>query len=101
MEATEKALSPEKINAELHDLPGWEYDEHSLKKSFELGDFKEAMSFLVRLAFHADAANHHPEIWNVYNKVKITLTTHDAGDRVTQKDMDLAKTIEQFNWTKA
>lgn len=101
MENTPKALSPEQITSYLYDLPGWEYDEHSLKKHFELGDFKEAMSFLVRLAFHAEAANHHPEIWNVYNKVKITLTTHDADNRVTQKDIDLAKAIEQFNWTQA
>lgn len=101
MDATQEALNPEQISTELFALPGWEYDEHSLKKTFELGDFKEAMSFLMRLAFHAEEANHHPEIWNVYNKVKISLTTHDAGDRVTQKDIDLAKTIEQFNWTKA
>ena len=94
-------LTPDTIQTGLQELPGWNYDEHSLKKDFEFGDFKEAMSFLVRLAFHAEEANHHPEIWNVYNKVKITLTTHDAGDRVTKKDMDLAKTIESFNWRKA
>ncbi len=95
-----QALSSDTIQQALTELPGWSHQEHTLVKSFEFSDFKEAMSFLVRLAFHAEAANHHPEIWNVYNQVKISLTTHDADNQVTEKDVDLARCIEAFNWTR-
>ena len=93
-----EALAENKIQEALEHLPGWEHTDQSLVKQFEFGDFKEATSFLMRLAFHAEEQNHHPEIWNVYNKVKITLTTHDAGNQVTAKDTELARTIESFNW---
>lgn len=96
-----QALSHDAIQEALSDLPGWSYADQQLVKTFQFGDFKEAMSFLMRLAFHAEAANHHPEIWNVYNQVKLRLTTHDADNQVTEKDVKLAQTIESFNWTQA
>lgn len=95
-----QALSSDTIQQALKELPGWSHQDDTLVKSFQFSDFKEAMSFLVRLAFHAEAANHHPEIWNVYNQVKISLTTHDADNQVTEKDVDLARCIETFNWTR-
>ncbi|MEM9251563.1 MAG: 4a-hydroxytetrahydrobiopterin dehydratase [Planctomycetota bacterium] len=91
-------LSPEQIDAALKDLPGWFYAEDKLTKRFEFGSFKEAMSFLVRVGFEAEAMNHHPELFNVYSKVDIALNTHDAGGKVTGLDVDLAKAIESFAW---
>jgi 4a-hydroxytetrahydrobiopterin dehydratase len=86
------------IENALVDLPGWTYAEHKLEKTFGFKTFREAVSFLVRVAFEAEALDHHPEIWNVYGRVKLTLTTHDAGDRVTAKDLELARKIQRLSW---
>lgn len=93
-------LTEEQIAKAMPDLPGWSYDNDSLQKTFVFNSFKEALSFIVRLGLHAEEQQHHPNIQNVYNKVIITLSTHDAGDKVTAKDHQLAKTIEKFNWTE-
>jgi 4a-hydroxytetrahydrobiopterin dehydratase len=91
-------LSAEEIEEALRELPDWRLEGDRLTKTFELGSFREAIGFLVRLAFQAEALNHHPEIRNVYNRVDIALTTHDAGDRVTDTDIKLARAIEDFSW---
>lgn len=93
-----EALSPQAIDAALGNLPGWSFGDDKLAKRFEFGTFKEAMGFIVRVGFEAEAAGHHPELFNVYNTVEIKLSTHDADGRVTQKDVDLAGTIESLNW---
>lgn len=90
----------DQIAKAMTDLPGWAYDDNKLQKTFVFKTFKEALSFIVRLGLHAEEQQHHPEINNVYNKVAISLATHDAGDQVTAKDHELAKTIERFNWTE-
>lgn len=89
------------VEEQLKELPGWSHDEQqtSIKKKFEFGSFKEAMGFLVRVAFEAEAMDHHPHIGNVYNQVTIRLNTHDAGDKVTEKDITLAKEIERIDWS--
>jgi 4a-hydroxytetrahydrobiopterin dehydratase len=87
-------LSEEQIRQELESLEGWNVESDKLKKEFKFNDFKEAASFIMRIAFEAEALQHHPELCNVYNKVEIGLTTHDAGDKITQKDVELAKSIE-------
>jgi 4a-hydroxytetrahydrobiopterin dehydratase len=87
-------LSEEQIRQELESLEGWNVVSDKLKKEFKFNDFKEAASFIMRIAFEAEALQHHPELFNVYNKVEIGLTTHDAGDKITQKDVELAKSIE-------
>ena len=92
-------LSHDAITDALADLDGWHYTDDKLQKSFTFGDFKEAMSFIVRLGFHAEAQNHHPELFNVYNRVDVALNTHDAGNQVTERDLKLARTIEDFSWT--
>jgi len=92
-------LPAESIDQALTELPGWSYDEGALKKTFELSSFREAVSFIVRLAFDAEALNHHPELVNVYNRIDVTLTTHDAGNQVTENDVALARAIERFAWT--
>lgn len=93
------ALSPAEIETALQQLPGWTYTEQALQKQFACENFREAISFIVRLSFHAEELNHHPELKNVYNTVAIRLTTHDAGNQVTAKDVALAQAIEGFNWT--
>ncbi|MFN1834394.1 4a-hydroxytetrahydrobiopterin dehydratase [Balneola sp. MJW-20] len=89
-------LKDTEIEELLEDLDGWSFGNDKISKSFKLSDFKEALSFLVRVGFEAEDQGHHPEIFNVYNNVKISLQTHDAGDKVTQKDIDLAKAIERI-----
>lgn len=76
--------------------PGWKAVEgrDAMAKAFKFADFNEAWGFMCRVALAAEKADHHPEWTNVYNKVEITLTTHDAGG-VTQKDIALAEKIEE------
>ena len=93
-------LADDAIHAALKNLPGWSLESNKLNKTFKFHHFKEAMSFLVRVAFEAEALNHHPEIHNVYSTVTLSLSTHDAGDKVTQKDLDLAQRVEHLNWLK-
>jgi len=86
------------IEAALDDLEGWAFVNDSLTKTFRFGSFREAMSFLIRVSFEAEQLNHHPEIENVYNRVTLTLRTHDADNKVTGLDIDLAAAIESFSW---
>jgi len=88
------ALDERQIRAELAELPGWTHDHHRLTKTYTFGGFAEAISFIVRLAFEAETQNHHPDLHNVYNRVEIALSTHEAGDRVTERDIRLARAIE-------
>ena len=81
----------------LKDLPNWKHEHDALTKSFNFKSFRDAFCFLTRVAFEAEEMNHHPEIHNVYNKVQITLRTHDAGNIVTEKDLMLANKIEHLN----
>lgn len=87
-------LSNEEIEKALGSLEGWTHEDDKLKKDFTFDDFREAMAFITRLAFEAEDQVHHPELFNVYNRVSIALSTHDAGGKVTEKDVKLAKTIE-------
>ncbi|HET8865739.1 MAG TPA: 4a-hydroxytetrahydrobiopterin dehydratase [Gracilimonas sp.] len=87
-------LSKNDIQEALGSLKGWEFGDDKIKKEFEFNDFSEALGFIVRVGLEAEKQVHHPELFNVYNTVKIQLSTHDAGDKVTQKDLDLAKAIE-------
>jgi len=89
-------ISEDKILKELNNLPGWEFDNNKLRKEFSFDNFKDALSFITRIGFEAEEQVHHPEIFNVYNTVNISLSTHDAGGKVTAKDIKLAKTIESL-----
>lgn len=95
-----KPLTQTKIAAALKTLDGWKFQRDALTKTFELGDFREALSFMVRVGFEAEALNHHPEWSNVYNRVVIRLNTHDAGGKVTAKDVELATKIEAIFWVR-
>lgn len=73
----------------------WREEDDALKASFKFRDFKEAFAFMTEVAFHAEGQNHHPNWSNIWNTVNIELSTHDAGNIVTQKDRTLAETITQ------
>tara|TARA_R100000935_G_scaffold30461_1_gene50866 strand:+ start:685 stop:972 length:288 start_codon:yes stop_codon:yes gene_type:complete len=88
-----KKLSEKEINEKLESLEGWTYVDNSIQTSFEFENFKEAFTLMTRIAFEAEAQQHHPDWNNVYNQLEITLSTHDAGG-VTEKDFKLAKAIE-------
>jgi len=74
----------------------WIEENNRLKKNFKFTDFSEAFAFMTRVALLAEKMNHHPYWTNVYNTVSIELSTHDAGDVVTEKDRKLAKAIDQL-----
>lgn len=74
----------------------WKEEKNLLKKSFTFKDFKEAFAFMTKVALVAEKMNHHPSWTNVYNKVDFELSTHDAGDKVTEKDHKLAKAIDKL-----
>ena len=74
----------------------WTEQNNRLKKTFKFKDFSEAFAFMARVALLAEKMDHHPYWTNVYNTVNIELSTHDAGDVVTDKDRKLAKAIDQL-----
>jgi 4a-hydroxytetrahydrobiopterin dehydratase len=74
----------------------WTEKDNKLYRKFEFSDFKEAFAFMVRVALIAEKMDHHPKWTNVWNTVEIWLSTHDAGDVVTDKDRKLAKKIDEL-----
>lgn len=79
----------------LSHLPHWSYDMEAqgIRRALRFSDFAEAFGFMTRVAILAEKADHHPEWFNVYNRVEILLTTHDAGG-LSQRDVDLAIAID-------
>lgn len=73
----------------------WEERDNKLCRSLTFKDFGQAFAFMTQVAILAEKSNHHPWWSNVYNQVNIKLSTHDAGDKVTEKDRDLAREIDQ------
>ncbi len=86
-------LDDSTIEKKLLRFPDWEYHDNAIHAEFEFDNFKDCFSAMSRIAFECEAQNHHPDWSNVYNVLKISLSTHDAGG-VTQKDFDLANAIE-------
>jgi 4a-hydroxytetrahydrobiopterin dehydratase len=93
-----KPLTAEETTRACAGLPGWAFAGDALKKTFKFGSFREALSFMVRASFEAEELNHHPEWTNVYNRVEVKLTTHDAGEKVTSKDVELARRLQSISW---
>lgn len=94
-------LTKAEIDLALQKLPEWETDANHLCKTYTFEGFAQAIAFIVEVGYAAEAANHHPEIYNVYSKVMLSLTTHDAGDVITHKDLVLAQKIEAIFNRKA
>jgi len=90
-------LPEAEVSALLAELPGWTLraDGKALVRSFRFKDFNAAFGFMTRVALYADKADHHPEWFNVYNRVEITLTTHDA-DGLSMRDAAMARAIEGY-----
>jgi 4a-hydroxytetrahydrobiopterin dehydratase len=74
----------------------WEEKNNQLFRSFTFSDFREAFAFMTKVALTAEKMDHHPYWTNVYNKVEIYLSTHDAGNTVTERDRKLAAAIDQL-----
>ncbi|MCX6948387.1 MAG: 4a-hydroxytetrahydrobiopterin dehydratase [Opitutae bacterium] len=91
-------LTPAECQAALNDLPGWRMEADAIVKTFEFRTFREAMSFILRVSYEAEAMNHHPEWTNQYGRVAVRLSTHDAGGKVTLKDQALAQKIQALSW---
>jgi len=72
----------------------WTEKDNTLQATFQFKDFVQAFAFMTEVAFHAEKMNHHPEWTNTWNKVVFRLSTHDAGNTVTDKDRKLAKAID-------
>ncbi|NMG19565.1 4a-hydroxytetrahydrobiopterin dehydratase [Brasilonema bromeliae] len=89
-------LTEEEIQEKVSHLPNWTLQASTLQCTRQFKDFIEAIEFVNKLVEPAESAQHHPDIEISYNKVKISLTTHDAGG-LTQKDFDLAKLISEIN----
>lgn len=86
------------VEAALSQLPGWAAvkGREAIEKSFRFADFNQAFGFMTRIALAAEKLDHHPEWFNVYNKVEVVLSTHDAGG-VTELDVQLAKLMDQIS----
>ena len=93
--AKPKKLSQKEIDAAVKSLAGWKLQKKKLHKEFKFNSFVEAFGFMARVAFIAESMNHHPEWFNVYNKVIIDLTTHDVGG-VSNFDVQFAKKVGEL-----
>jgi 4a-hydroxytetrahydrobiopterin dehydratase len=81
------------IDEALQRHPDWSLEDGKLTREFKFGNFVEAFGFMSSAALEAEKMNHHPEWFNVYNKVQVQLTTHEAGG-ITELDFDLAKKMD-------
>ena len=88
-------LSQSDIDNELKNLAGWSIVNEKLHKEFQFDSFNQAFGFMTRAAMEIEKMNHHPEWFNVYNKITIELTTHDAGG-ITKNDVHLAKILNSM-----
>jgi len=88
-------LKQEEVQARLGEIAGWELSGNAICRQFRFKDFVESMTFVLKVAFLAEQADHHPDITISYNKVSLVLTTHNAGG-ITEKDLSLARQINEI-----
>lgn len=88
-------LTPSEISSHLLKLPDWSVKDGKLHRDYQFPDFSLAIGFMMSAAVLIEKKDHHPEWFNVYNKVTVDLTSHDAGG-ITAKDFDLAAALEQI-----
>jgi 4a-hydroxytetrahydrobiopterin dehydratase len=91
-------LSDSEIGAALKSLPGWSHESGAIVKTYKFGKFAEGIAFVQRIAEAADAMDHHPDIDIRYTKIRVALSTHDAGG-VTASDVKLASEVERLSRT--
>lgn len=87
-------LSEQEIQQQVAKLEGWKVVDGKVNKTFEFEDFVQAFGFMTKVAMEAEKMNHHPEWFNVYNRVRIDLMTHDVGG-ISNYDIKLAKIIDR------
>lgn len=90
-----KKLDSNDVESRLGAIPGWTLSDGKLHREYKFDDFVNAFGFMTSCALTAEAANHHPEWFNVWNKVVVDLQTHDAGG-ITEKDFALAAAMEKL-----
>lgn len=88
-------LTPAEIAAALAELPQWTHRDGALQREYRFASFRQAMAFMAACAPEIDRLDHHPEWTNVYDRVRVRLTTHDAGNLVTERDVELARLLER------
>ncbi len=93
-------MSESEVSSELEGIPNWAETGEAIQRTVAFNNFGESMAFVNRIAAEAERVNHHPDILIRYNKVTLTLSTHDAGG-LTRKDFDLARTIDSLAPSKA
>lgn len=91
---TPQLLTKDDISKDLKSVPEWKQEGDAIKRQFVFRDFREAVSFLVQIAFDAEEADHHPDVELNYKKLTLSLSTHSEGG-LTNKDFDLAKKIDE------
>jgi 4a-hydroxytetrahydrobiopterin dehydratase len=89
-------LSESELEKALNGLPGWEVKDGKLHKEYKFDTFAKAMGWMVGVAAHADKIDHHPEWFNVYNRVRVDLTTHELDNAISNKDLELATKMEEL-----
>ncbi|MCB1592112.1 MAG: 4a-hydroxytetrahydrobiopterin dehydratase [Alphaproteobacteria bacterium] len=89
-------MEKDELDAWLEKHPAWIYEGGAISADFKFVDFTEAFAFLAVVAKLSDEQDHHAKIENLYNRVKLTLTTHDAGNQVTERDLVLAEKISEW-----
>jgi 4a-hydroxytetrahydrobiopterin dehydratase len=90
------ALSDSELQTELDRLPAWNIQNGKLHRTYKFTDFVQAWGFMSMAALHAEKVSHHPDWSNVYNRVTVELTTHDAGG-ITQQDVRFAEHVESLS----
>ena len=88
-------VSEGELQAALSGLPGWEARDDQLVKSYRFDSFREAVAAMVRISYEVEETNHHPDLLISYSTMEVRLCTHDAGDKITDKDLRLAGLIEK------
>ena len=89
-----ETLTAQALEQALASLEGWQRQDGTIRKSFRFADFREAFAFMGRVAVYADTVDHHPEWFNVYGRVDVTLTSHDVGG-VTGRDIAMARFMDK------
>lgn len=95
------ALSQQEVAQALQTLKGWELNGDTITKTYKFENYLAGLAFATTAGTIAEAHNHHPDMTIGYRKVTLSFTTHDAGNRITQKDVDVARAIEAVGYPKA
>ncbi|NES99908.1 MAG: 4a-hydroxytetrahydrobiopterin dehydratase [Sphaerospermopsis sp. SIO1G2] len=91
---TAQKLSDTELQQALNGLPGWQIKEGKLYKEYKFKDFSTALGWMVTVGIQAETMGHHPEWFNVYSTVRVNLVTHDAGNAISNLDVELAQKME-------